>query len=117
MAVYKLARFAIRSDARLDAEREMYAFASYVRGELPDSSWTAYRDPAEPAHFISLTRAEHVVADELHRSSPGYQAFVAAITPLLDGTIEETGLELVTSSDLARRHKPGARPGGRRRPR
>jgi quinol monooxygenase YgiN len=117
MAVYKLVRYAIRADARLDAERAMHAFASYVRAELADSSWTAFRDPARPTHFLSTTRDEHAAADELRRSSPGHQAFVAAITPLLDGGIEEMELELVTSSDLAPRHKPGAKPGRRRRPR
>lgn len=117
MAVYKLARYAIRADARLDAERAMHAFASYVRAELADSSWTTFRDPTNPTHFLSTTRDEHVAADELRRRSAGHQAFIAAITPLLEGTIEEMELELVTSSDLAPRHKPGAKPSGRRRPR
>ncbi len=113
MAVYKLVRFAIRADARLDAERAMHAFASYVRADLTGTSWTTFRGPGEPAHFLSLIRADRPTDDERRRSSPGHQAFVAAITPLLDGVIEETELELVTSSDLAPRHRAG----GRRRPR
>jgi hypothetical protein len=110
MAVYTLTRYRIRADARLDAERAMHDFATYVRAELADASWTTYCDPAAPSHFLSLTRADHAAADAVRRSSPGHQAFLAAITPLLEGAIEETELALVTSSDLAPRHKPGMKP-------
>lgn len=116
MAVFTVARFEVRPEARADAERAIHEFASYVRQELPASSWTTYRDPHAPSHFMALTRADDHAADERHRAAPGTQAFLAAIAPLLVGTISCTEAELVTSSDLARRHRP-ARRSGRRRPR
>jgi quinol monooxygenase YgiN len=103
MPVYELARFEIRPEARAQAERAMHEFASYVRAQLPDSSWTTYRDPGAPAHYIAVTVIANPAARARHRSAPGTQAFLAALDPLLDGAIELTDCELVTSSDLARR--------------
>ena len=112
MAVFKLARYEIRSDHRADAERAMHDLASYVRKELPASSWSTYRDPHAPAHYLSLSRADDRAADDRYREAPGMQAFLAAIGPLLVGTVEITEYELVTSSDLAPRLRTR-----RRRPR
>ena len=116
MAVFSIARFEVRPEARADAERAIHEFASYVRQELPASSWTTYRDPHAPTRFMALTRADDPAADERHRAAPGTHAFLAALAPLLVGGIDRTEYELVTSSDLARRHHPERRP-VRRRPR
>lgn len=116
MAVFTLARFVVRPEAREQAERVMHEFASYVRRELPDSMWTTYRDTNQPNQYVSYVRVENREADERHRSAPGTQAFVAALDPLLDGAVELSEYELVTSSDLAPRHRD-PKPGGRRRPR
>jgi quinol monooxygenase YgiN len=105
MAVYWVARFEVRPEAREDAERAMHELASYVRKELPDSMWTAYRDPSSPTHFTCFVRADHPAADERHRKAPGTQAFIAALQPLLVGEIETTYCELVTASDLAPRRR------------
>ena len=83
----------------------MHEFASYVRKELPDSSWTTYRDPRAPTHYISVIRADDPAADDRHRDAPGTKAFVQALYPLLIGEVEFTQYELVTSSDLARRRR------------
>ena len=109
MAVYKTARFAVRPEAREQAERAMHEFASYVRRELADSMWTMYRDPTAPTHYVALSRAASPAAEQQHDSAPGTQAFMAALAPLLVGSIEVTELELVTSSDLAPRHRPARR--------
>lgn len=108
----KTERFEVRADAHEAAERAMHEFAAYVRRELPDSSWTAYRDPASPARYTAFVRADSPAAYERHRSAPGTQAFAAALTPLLVDTIEHADYELVTSSDLAPRHRAerGRRP-------
>jgi quinol monooxygenase YgiN len=116
MAVYKLARYVVRPEAREQAERAMHEFASYVRRELADSSWTTYCDPQVPNHFVTIVRADNAAADERHRNAPGTQAFVAALDPLLENKVEFTELQLVTSSDLAPRHRETSR-GARRRPR
>jgi len=105
MAVFKIARFQIRADARDEAERAMHAFATYVRTELPGSSWTTYRDPHAPTHYTAMSRADDARADERQRTAPGTQAFTAALSPLLAGEIEITECELVTSSDLQRRRR------------
>ena len=105
MAVFKLARFEVRPDARAEAERAMHEYATYVRKELPASSWTTYRDPRAPEHYISVIRADDRAADVRHRDAPGTHSFLAALEPLVTGTIEVTECELVTSSDLQRRHR------------
>ena len=105
MPVFKLARFQVKPEAREQAERAMHEFASYVRTELDDSSWTTYRDPKSPTQYLSLIIADSPAADDRHRNAPGTKAFVDALYPLLVGDVEFTQYELVTSSDLARRHK------------
>ena len=105
MPIYKIARFEVRPEARADAERAMHEFATYVRQELPDSSWTTYRDPKAPTRYVSFIRADDSAADDRHRHAPGTQAFVAALYPLLIGEVEFMDCELVTSSDLAPRRR------------
>jgi len=117
MAVFTIARFEIRPEARDEAERAMHAYASYVRQELPGSSWTAYRDPHAPAHYLAMIRAEDATADGRRRHAPGTLAFDAALSPLLVGTVSDTECALVTSSDLQRRvpREPPARRRARHR--
>ena len=105
MPVYTIARFEVRPDARLDAERAMHDFASYVRGELPGSMWTVYRDPQAPGRYLAFNRVEDPKADARQRDAPGTKTFTAALEPLLTSAIELTECELVTSSDLQRRHR------------
>lgn len=105
MAVFKIARFEVLPDARVEAERAMHELAAYVRKELPDASWTAYRDPHAPTHYIAMLRADDPAADERHRTAPGTRAFDAALAPLLRGKVDVTEYQLVTSSDLQRRHR------------
>jgi quinol monooxygenase YgiN len=109
MAVYKLARFEVRPEAREEAERAMHDFASYVRAELDDSMWTTYRDVDAPNRFVSMIRADNEAADKRHRDAPGTRKFVAALYPLLAGDVEFTQYELVTSSDLAPRPRKRGR--------
>ena len=109
MSVFKIARFEVRADAKDAAERAMFEFATYVRNELPDSAWTTYRDASAPLKYMSLIIANDAAADERHRMAPGTQAFVDALYPLLVGTVELTDYQLVTSSDLARRHRDNER--------
>lgn len=103
MPLFEIAQFEIRPEARVKAERVMHEFANYVRTELPDSTWTTYRDPGARAHYMAITIVNSPAARARHRSAPGTQAFLSAIEPLLDGAINITDCELVTSSDLGRR--------------
>lgn len=100
--MFTIARYAIRPEVRADAERAMHEFASHVRQELPDSAWVTYR---APTHYVSLLKSNDPVTDA--------RRFEAAIAPFLAGDIERTPYELVTSSDLAPRHR--AKPDRRRR--
>ncbi len=118
MAVYRLARYEVRPEARTDAERAMHELAAYVRTELPDVTWTVYRDPQTPTRFFALSRAATPAADAQHQAAPGVHAFVAALTPLLTAPLEDHTCELVTSSDLAPRvREPRRGAAHRRRPR
>ena len=118
MAVYTIARYQVRPEASATAEQAMRDFADYVRRELPDSSWTTYREREAPTRFVAMARADDVAADARHRASPGMQAFAAAMAPLLVGEADPSELELVTSSDLQRRWKgPSERSKRRPRPR
>ena len=109
MPVYALVRYEIRPEARADAERAMHDFASYVRAQLPGSTWTVYRDPDAPARYVALVRDDDAKADALRRAAAGTRAFEAALAPLLVAPPEIMGCELVTSSDLQRRFKPPRR--------
>lgn len=106
MAVFEIALFKVRNDAHLDAERAMHAFATFVRTELPQAAWNAYRDAQDPGTYIAVSRADSPAAGEAVHASAGARTFTAAIEPLLVGEIERSEYQLVTSSDLARRHKP-----------
>ncbi|HEX5059187.1 MAG TPA: hypothetical protein VFV99_07495 [Kofleriaceae bacterium] len=109
MPVFKIARFKVRADSKDTAERAMFEFATYVRNELPDSAWTTYRDASAPLKYMSLIIADDAAAEERYRTAPGTQAFVDALSPSLVGSIEFTDYQLVTSSDLARRHRDNDR--------
>jgi quinol monooxygenase YgiN len=109
MAIYQLARFEVRADACLAVEKAMHELASYVRAELPGSMWTTYRDPDAPNRFTAFLRADERTALERHAASAGVRAFEAAIAGFLVGEIERSEWDLVTSSDLAPRHRPRRR--------
>jgi hypothetical protein len=98
MPVYRLIRFEVRPDARLDAERALHEHASYVRASLPKTIWTTYR--TAPTRFVTYVRSNDP-AD----GSKASRALFAALEPLVVGPIEDSECELVTSSDLQRRHK------------
>jgi quinol monooxygenase YgiN len=103
MAIYTQARFEVRPDAREAAEQAMHDFASYVRQELADSMWTAYRE--DGCRYVALLRANDDAAVHRHRASEGTKKFLATMEPLLVAPIELAHMELVTSSDLAPRHR------------
>lgn len=105
MASYQLAHFDVRADAREEAERAMHELASYIRKELPGSMWTAYCDPAVPTRFWCLLRTDSPVAAQKHRASAGVKAFEQALAGFAASRVETSDLQLVTSSDLAPRHR------------
>ena len=115
MPLFRFHRYEIRSDARLEAERAMHELAAYVRAELPDSSWVAYRDRHAPHRYVAVSAAKDAAAEERQQRAPGTEAFLAALRPLLVDEAEPSAYELVTSSDLAPRHQPEPRPGAQRR--
>jgi len=98
--LYKYARFDVRDGARVDAERVMRDLADRIRKELPDYSWTTYRDPASPGSYTSWIRADDRKADER-----GEKLVREVVEPLATAPIVMTECELVTSSDLQRRHR------------
>jgi hypothetical protein len=105
MAIYQLARFEVHADKLEGAQRAMHDFATYVRNQLPGSMWTAYCDPAAPTRFWCLLRTENPAADQAHRAASGVKTFADSLAPHLVGDIETSEVQLVTSSDLAPRHR------------
>jgi len=114
MAIYTLARFEVKPEAREQAELAMHELASYVRQNLADSAWTAYRE-AGSGRYVALLRANDDEAVHRHRTSAGTEQFLATMEPLLVGEIDLGDMELVTSSDLAPRHRDRGSPRSRRR--
>lgn len=115
MAVLALVRYQVRPDAVAEVERALHDHASFVRATLPRTVWTVYREAERPAAFAVLVRSEDAAADARWRSSDGARALAAALAPALVAPVEDITCELVTSSDLAPRHRTPPRPG--RRPR
>lgn len=105
MAVYSLARFEIRPEVRKEAEEAMHAYASYVRKELDHSTWTVYRDGDVPDRYVAMIRDETPAAVERRRKADGTKTFDAALAALSAGRVEVMRCDLVTSSDLGRRHR------------
>lgn len=98
MAHYALARFELQPGQA--SELALHDHASFVRRELPGVMWTAYRDPDAPTRYTALLRIEDAKTEARQQT-----AFTAALGPFLVGQVETTVLELVTSSDLQRRHR------------
>ena len=115
MAVYKLARFDVRPEARDEAERAMHAFASFVRQELEGSQWTSYRDKSNPGRYVCVSRAEDAAAYQRYSDAVGTKALLETLEPLVTGVIEQSEYELMTSSDLAPRHRDRDRGSARSR--
>lgn len=112
MSIVQLSRFEVRADAIADVEAAMRTYADHVRRELPDSSWTTYRDPHAPARFVAILHVRDDRAHAVHRASPGTVAFDAALAGWLVAPPEVSDCALVTSSDLARRPPRAPRRGG-----
>lgn len=105
MPVYTLARYEVRPETRKEAEEAMHAYASFVRKELDHSTWTVYRDGDVPDRYVAMIRDETPAAGERRRKAEGTRTFEAALAALAAGKPEAMRCELVTSSDLGRRHR------------
>lgn len=100
MPLYTLARFRVRADAMTAAQQAMFDHTSAVRRDFPDIMVTIYRDPEQPAHHTALVRVSAPKAEAQYR-----EVLRAALASHLDGDIAFEHSELVTSSDLQRRHR------------
>jgi quinol monooxygenase YgiN len=105
MPMFEIARFEVQSDKQLDAERAMHEHATYVRTHLPDCAWSAYREAGAPSRYFIYAVAKSPAAATEQQDAPGTKTFRTALAPLLAGDFEVSTYELVTSSDLGRRHK------------
>ena len=98
MPTFKIARFEIRPEARLEVERALREFALYVGLELEDSSWVTYRERANPNRYVSLIAAEDEAADSRQRTDQGAADFARILHPRLVGEVELSECVLVASS-------------------
>lgn len=92
MPFVKMARIAVRPDARAEAEAAMHAIATEVRTKLPDSAWTTYRGTD---HYMVVLVAKQANAP----------LFEDRLQPFAAEPITVDEYQLVTSSDLARRRR------------
>lgn len=98
MPIFKIARYEIRSEARVEVERAIREFALYVGLELEDSSWVTYRERANPNRYVSLIVAEDEEAEGRHRTDQGTADFTRILHPRLVGDVEVSEYVLVASS-------------------
>jgi len=98
MPVFKIARFAVRPDARDEVERAMRDFALYVGLELEASSWTVYRDRRNPNIYVTLISAEDIDAAEHQRTAGGSVHFARVLSSRLLTDVETREYELVATS-------------------
>ena len=98
MPVFKIARFAVRPDARADVEKAMREFALYVGLELEDSSWTTYRDRRNPNVYVTLISADDEDAAEHQRTAGGSVQFARTLASRLLTDVETREYELVATS-------------------
>lgn len=107
MAVPKLARYAVRLDARDQAERALHELASMVRAAVPKAMTTTWREAHAPNCYVTLLVDAGAAIE---------RSFRDALSPLLEGDIDFLEYQLVTSSELAPRPRD-PKTGSRRRPR
>lgn len=112
MAINRVIRYVLAASSP-DVEAAMFAYATYIRAELPDCHWSMFRDPAAAGTYIALVRCTTTEGDARLRTAPGTRAFEAAMAPFLASPPDDTQCDLVTSTDLAPRRRESA---GRRRP-
>ena len=98
MPTFKIARFEVRPEFRLEVERAIREFALYVGLELVDSSWVTYRERANPNRYISLIAAQDEAADSRQRNDQGTADFTRILHPHLVGEVDLSEYVLVASS-------------------
>ena len=111
MPTFKIARFEVRPEFRLEVERAIREFALYVGLELEDSSWVTYRERANPNRYISLIAAQDEAAESRQRNDQGTADFTRILHPRLVGEVDLSEYVLVASS------RGGVPPGSARRAR
>jgi len=98
MPTFKIARFEVRPEARLEVERAIREFALYVGLELEESSWVTYRERANPNRYVSLISAQDEAAEARQRSDQGTADFTRILHPRLVGEVDLSEYVLVASS-------------------
>lgn len=97
MPLISVARFRVTDPS--SAELAMFEHTSLVRRDHASIVTTIYRNPERPGDYTALIMAKDPKVETSYRA-----AFTAALAPHLAGEITFEPSELVTSSDLARRH-------------
>jgi hypothetical protein len=98
MPVFRIVRFAVRPDARVEVEQAMREFALYVGLELEDSSWTTYRDRKNPHVYVTLVTGDDDHAVEHQRTAGGSVQFARVLQARLLTDVETREYELVATS-------------------
>jgi hypothetical protein len=98
MPVFRIVRFAVRPDARVEVEQAMREFALFVGLELEDSSWTTYRDRRNPHVYVTVVTADDDDAAEHQRTAGGSVQFARVLQARLLTDVETREYELVATS-------------------
>ncbi len=98
MPVFRIVRFAVRPDARVEVEQAMREFALFVGLELEDSSWTTYRDRRNPNIYVTVVTADDDDAAEHQRTAGGSVQFARVLQARLLTDVETREYELVATS-------------------
>jgi len=98
MPVFRIVRYAVRPDARVEVEQAMREFALFVGLELEDSSWTTYRDRRNPNVYVTVVTADDDDAAEHQRTAGGSVQFARVLQARLLTDVETREYELVATS-------------------
>lgn len=98
MPVFRIVRFAVRPDARVEVEQAMREFALFVGLELEDSSWTTYRDRKNPNVYVTVVTADDDDAAEHQRTAGGSVQYARVLQARLLTDVETREYELVATS-------------------
>ena len=88
MPIYMTARFRVAPDSVQPCLYAINDFVDYVKANEPGTiEYTSVQDFEDSFAFLNFFAFQDEAAEQIHRDSPGTQAFVEMLYPLLEDDI------------------------------